>query len=127
MKVKTNKLTDAALDWAVAIAKGIPSEELKLPWSRSDGLFRYLRDEDGKLNGCYLAGPDLLFSQKWEAGGPIIEQAGIGLVFLGDEWSAGNAGGTIVEDGPTPLIAAMRCYVSSKLGDSVDVPEELLK
>ena len=28
--------------------------------------------------------------------------------------------------GPTPLIAAMRCYVASKLGDEVDVPEEFL-
>jgi hypothetical protein len=28
--------------------------------------------------------------------------------------------------GPTPLIAAMRCYVASKLGDEVDVPEELM-
>lgn len=27
--------------------------------------------------------------------------------------------------GPTPLIAAMRCHVASKLGDEVDVPEEL--
>lgn len=26
----------------------------------------------------------------------------------------------------TPLIAAMRCYVASKLGDDVDVPEELV-
>lgn len=28
--------------------------------------------------------------------------------------------------GPTPLIAAMRCYVASKLGDAVDVPGRLL-
>jgi hypothetical protein len=27
--------------------------------------------------------------------------------------------------GPTPLVAAMRCYCASKLGDEVDVPEEL--
>jgi hypothetical protein len=27
--------------------------------------------------------------------------------------------------GPTPLIAAMRCYVISKLGDEVEVPDEL--
>ena len=27
--------------------------------------------------------------------------------------------------GPTPLIAAMRCYVASKLGDEVEVPDEL--
>lgn len=30
-----------------------------------------------------------------------------------------------VWSGPTPLIAAMRCYVASKLGDTVDIPEEL--
>ena len=27
--------------------------------------------------------------------------------------------------GPTPLIAAMRCYVTSKLGDEVEIPEAL--
>lgn len=27
--------------------------------------------------------------------------------------------------GPTPLIAAMRCYVASKLGDNVEIPEKL--
>jgi hypothetical protein len=27
--------------------------------------------------------------------------------------------------GPTPLIAAMRCYVASKLGEEIDVPNEL--
>jgi hypothetical protein len=28
--------------------------------------------------------------------------------------------------GPTPLIAAMRCFVKSKLGNTVEVPEELV-
>jgi hypothetical protein len=28
--------------------------------------------------------------------------------------------------GHTPLIAAMRCYVASKLGEEIDVPEELI-
>ena len=28
--------------------------------------------------------------------------------------------------GPTPLIAAMRCFVASKLGDEIEIPEELL-
>jgi hypothetical protein len=27
--------------------------------------------------------------------------------------------------GPTPLIAAMRCYVASKIGLEVEIPEEL--
>ena len=29
--------------------------------------------------------------------------------------------------GPTPLIAAMRCYVASKLGDEIEIPTELTK
>jgi hypothetical protein len=29
------------------------------------------------------------------------------------------------ESGPTPLVAAMRCYVASQIGDEVDVPEVL--
>jgi hypothetical protein len=27
--------------------------------------------------------------------------------------------------GDTPLIAAMRCFVTSKLGDEIEIPEEL--
>lgn len=30
-------------------------------------------------------------------------------------------------NGPTPLISAMRCYVAFKLGDEVDVPDELCR
>jgi hypothetical protein len=30
-----------------------------------------------------------------------------------------------IEYGPTPLIAAMRCYVAAKLGDTVEIPEDL--
>jgi hypothetical protein len=32
-----------------------------------------------------------------------------------------------IEHGPTPLIAAMRCYIASKMGDEVKVPDELLQ
>ena len=28
---------------------------------------------------------------------------------------------------PTPLIAAMRCFVASKIGEEVNVPDELVK
>lgn len=30
-------------------------------------------------------------------------------------------------DGPTPLVAAMRCLVASRLGDEVEIPDELCK
>jgi len=43
-----------------------------------------------------------------------------------EEWFAYSSLST-PEDfhGDTPLIAAMRCYVASKLGDEVEIPEEL--
>ena len=64
-------------------------------------------------------------STDWAQGGPIIERERIELRGDGD-------GGWIAYDnlnpeqyGPTPLIAAMRCYVASKLGEEIEIPEEL--
>jgi len=126
--VKTTELTDTALDYAVAIAKGIPREELRLPRYKGDSLFRYTRDEDGNLDGCYVTGPDLIFSRKWEAGGPIIHKEGLGFYQANaTKWWAHLPGQEYTHEGPTPLIAAMRCYVASKLGDEVDIPKECLR
>ena len=135
-KVKTGELTDAALDWAVAISKGIPAEELYIQkWGSRlpPSIYRRDRDEDGNLDGMYTSGPDLLFSRKWEAGGPIIDHmVREGLKLMGykslptDPTSCQAQIGNIVTGGQTPLIAAMRCYVASKLGDEVDIPETLL-
>ena len=69
------------------------------------------------------------YSSDWAQGGPIIEREGInlralsGALWEAETWSA--EGGQYLLDGPTPLIAAMRCYVASKLGDEVEVPNEL--
>jgi hypothetical protein len=60
---------------------------------------------------------------KWEHGGPIIERERINITY-DDVWTAEDVDGE-TQWGPTLLIAAMRCYVASKLGDEVDVPEEL--
>ena len=74
----------------------------------------------------------------WAQGGPIIEREGISLTsYLAEEdpyWIGSvecqyknfNATAYYEEYGPTPLIAAMRCYVASKLGDTIDIPDELL-
>jgi hypothetical protein len=61
--------------------------------------------------------------------GAAIGQHGSSAIYgsQGDHW--GNAY-SIDEDcityGPTSLIAAMRCYVTSKLGETAEIPEELL-
>ena len=83
-------------------------------------------------------------STDWAQGGPIIEREGVNLSidyqddalsndmvqlgWKGNLWNnsvPGTAGFLQWAYGPTPLIAAMRCFVISKLGDTVEVPEEL--
>ena len=80
-----------------------------------------------------MFGPELRYSTDWAQGGPIIEREGISTVSQGDghEWIASlwdyeTEDWRLHTTGPTPLIAAMRCFVASKLGDEVDVPDELL-
>jgi hypothetical protein len=109
MKIKTSELKDAFLDWAVAWAENITIKHFS-------GVF-YLLDGD-EWNP----------TRNWSQGGPIIEREGINIIQSGSwfaEMDADHSGGVIHAEGGTPLIAAMRCYVSSKLGDEVDVPEEL--
>ena len=102
MKIKTSELNGAALDWAVAkcVGRGYP----------------------------YPASTD------WSVGGPIVDKEGICISRTWPNehpmaciWVIGHAAGRYAykQRGPTMLIAAMRCYVASKLGDTVDVPEEL--
>ena len=75
-------------------------------------------------------------STDWAQGGPIIEREQIQLrlhVEVEGYWSANifvtneqTIGTTVFEEGPTPLIAAMRCYVASVLGDEVNIPPDLI-
>jgi hypothetical protein len=115
--MKTNELTGAALDWAVAKCEGFDPETL----NTKTGVVYSLR------YGVYRPSSD------WAQGGPIIEREGIGFDQYADypRWQAftpapEQPSGQAVCNGPTPLIAAMRCYVASKLGDEVYVPEELV-
>ncbi len=117
MKIKTAGLIDTALDWAVA--------ECNYVTCYFDHKGR-LMEERGDLSWVYAPSTD------WAQGGPIIERECIDVMFEGPEWYAymryeasDGYNRTLQYDGQTPLIAAMRCYVASKLGDEVDVPDEL--
>jgi hypothetical protein len=136
--MKTFTLTGIALDWAVAKAEGLlePKEffgKMVAPvvldmeyWSNGEPMVR--------LNPC----PDVYYraeydpSTDWKHGGPIIEcEVPMLMRTNGGDWIAQGSYDTANDKeaqryyGPTPLVAAMRCYVASKLGDDVDVPEEL--
>ena len=112
MKIKTSELQGAALDWAVAKCE--------------------VGDAINEIDDPHF------YSTDWALAGPIIEREGIALDCLRtcgaiDSWIAasemvreGDEYSPVIEfTGSTPLIAAMRCYVASKLGDEVEVPEEL--
>lgn len=134
MKMKTSELTGAALDWAVARC-----EKQTVYWNEED---RFLGCGDGEPNFMGMRG-DIAYtpSTEWAQGGPIIErellQVSPRFLSAGYEhtnglwvWEAFVLGPENLDDnfrqtGPTPLIAAMRCFVAAQLGDEVDVPEEL--
>ena len=110
MKIKTNELIGAQLDWAVAKCEGV------------------IWVSGGELLGSAVG---MNYSTDWSQGGPIIDREHINTC-SGYQWEAskdfdaiGGDSDTAVEYGPTPLIAAMRCYVASKMGDEVEAPEEL--
>lgn len=119
MLTKTNELTDAPLDWAVAKCLTLT------------GAARGVELRDGVpmvLNGCWAVAE---FSYNWDQGGPIIDREGICLKKGHSGWWIAklldvNDEEHFVTVAPTPLVAAMRCYVISKLGNEVDIPKELL-
>jgi hypothetical protein len=122
--MKTSELTGAALNWAVALAE--EGEQLAKGWHPHTVEYRGER---------VLRAVPYTPSTDWSQGGPIIEREGIGLrgpSIRGNAWAAfidlsgTSQGSQHRHTGPTPLIAAMRCYVASKLGDDINIPEELI-
>lgn len=112
--MKTSELIDEKLDWAVASIEGVP-----IHGGKHIGILGYSKDRGDAL--WFLPSTD------WSQGGPIIERERITLDPFDDSpnWCATIPGYMYRVYGPTPLIAAMRCYVASKLGDEVEIPEEL--
>jgi hypothetical protein len=112
--MKTSELQGYALDWAVAKCEKVDDyilyESFMTRWTDDEGdTYRYSTD--------------------WSQGAPIVEREKINLGQVVCErqefWTATMY--LAESEGPTPLVAAMRCYVASKLGDEVDVPDELLE
>lgn len=128
MLVKTSELIGPALDWAVAKCLE-PVDGRLTVIRREDYIGRPIEREVEKDSA-----PNFEWwspSRIWAQGGPIIEREGIGInktVLNG--WIAEYDCALTPETehtqlGQTPLIAAMRCFVRSKLGDTVEIPAEL--
>lgn len=117
MKVRTSDLIGQPLNWAVAVAE---KHTILL--------------EGTTVN---IAGPRSPFepSTDFDQGGMIMEREGIsvkrrpkrerepGFLWVADMYTDIRACPSQFELGPTFLIAAMRVYVATKLGEYVDLPE----
>ena len=122
MQVKTSDLSGNALDYAVAVCEGYT---IKIPSHTKNWTNKWLLFTDHLGQDHHLP----KWTTDWSQGGPIIEREIYSLKRYGlenKEFRAVSREG-IGMDGLTPLIAAMRCYVASKLGDTVEIPEELVK
>ena len=100
--MKVIDLEGAALDWAVTKCEGFDHEVTSSEW----GMWKWATD--------------------WGQGGPIIERERIAVWGDGNLYWEAECGWTWAK-GPTPLVAAMRCYVTSKVGEEIEVPDELME
>ena len=123
VQVKTSELSGAALDWSVAQCLMMCEDY------RNRGLL---------VHRVGYGQPMPNFSTDWAQGGPIIDalrptvsDEGSGFVCSLSKpvevaYTTGTAKRFCTMRGETYLLAVMRCFVASKLGDVVDVPKEIL-
>ena len=125
MKIKVSETTRLQLDWLVAKceAKRIKTSYVSTPKGKL--FINSPMNPKGRLRAY---SPSTNPAQ----GQPILEREIDQLDRTNDypNWEANRFATDDYEDcvgyGPTMLIAGLRCYVASKLGDEVEVPEELL-
>jgi hypothetical protein len=117
VEVRTNELTCAALDWAIAQIEGV-TVAIASPHYGTDW-----RIYKPRFGGKYSPSTD------WAFGGPLIQKYGCHLnhILATNCWHAHCWDGRIPGPAPreTPLIAACLAIVSAKLGNTVQVPAEL--
>lgn len=137
-KIRVSEASGPVLDWLVGVVNNTPN--------------LHLVAKPGKLcvyGALPMPSGELLDwpfqpSTDWAQGGPIIEREGINTfkynkldesetdkwcghkIVKRTDWRGDSLSVAVAMDGPTPLIAAMRCYVTSKLGEEIEVPDELL-
>ncbi|MGQ3051087.1 MAG: phage protein NinX family protein [Roseateles sp.] len=132
-KHKVSELTGTLLDAAVAHSNGWPYRlrDGSCEVVASVPLYSDPPPSFGESGGEMDVFVSFCPSTRWSQGGPLIEReritlhvaagrtiAYVGAEFMSDEVTSYVASG----DGETPLIAAMRAFVTAKLGEEVELP-----
>ena len=115
MKIKVSEAPNHVIDWAVAKCEGAVSDDVD--------------------DFCLSVAGEFAYTTDWSLGGPIIEREFHAFDYMQSKDRVCaiikrkdmRNGGYDFGYGPTILVAAMRCYVMSKMGDEIDVPDELLQ
>jgi len=117
-KIKVSEATNRQLDWLVAVCEGrAPSLH---EYSKGGGEWFILMQTGVYRTVCAFTDSA---AQMW----PVIEREKISTLACDRDWEAQSRTVPLVAvEGPTSLIAAARCYVVSKLGEEVEVPDELI-
>lgn len=149
MKIKTTKLLGAQLDAAVALADGYTLCKIHgrgatsfggvttaLPNGGHQSFILYNGATKAMIERC----EDSPFydnqrfwhpSTNWALGGPIIERekicidirhTGVWLAYTKQNYDDAPK---FMHSGPTALITAMRCFIASKLGYVIELPDAL--
>lgn len=133
MKIKTQELQGNALDYAVALANGFLSPLFEGEDARAV-LQTYAGETKVVWNPKYYDAEVYSPSKKWFEAGYIIEDNKISIQFEEGICSAYFRDKLFCDDGSecwstgeTALVAAMRCFVQSKLGSEVEIPNEILE
>ena len=105
MKTNTRNLTGPALDWAVSMALNPSIEYIDSPY-----INPYSTDSD--IADIFISSYD------------------IHVVRTGDVWTASlecpDQKLLTIESGPTREIAIMQCFTVSRLGETAEIPDELM-
>ena len=118
MKIKVSEATGPVLDWMVAYANGAMTNDPELKTATN-----FLEHQARYPKHCY--------QRYWAQGGPILTKAHIsriidhsGLWIAYDGFNYADAKEHMQCD-RSELVAGLRCFVANKLGEEVEVPDEL--
>ncbi|MDH0757758.1 DUF2591 domain-containing protein [Pseudomonas juntendi] len=125
IEVKTADLVGEALGWAVGMAEGLELELEPPHYNTSWRVFarhRYTVTEQAKRFNPW---------EDWAVGGPLLQKHNVSLHCPQKDWDYWAAwitenGKDVAQGADFPLPAACRAIVAHKLGDTVQVPKELM-
>jgi hypothetical protein len=131
--MKARELKDVVLDYMVGKCEG----HLYAKETNNPILFKWEERIIPHYSTCWEVGGPIIERQKiaiWhedsKIGGDFVATAHVCINVRDQDLDACTIAAWNEDDdtyrGDTPLVAAMRCYVATKLGDEINIPKELL-